>query len=388
MGQQPRHHVEQPREPGRGRLGRLAAGRRHSSSSGGELAGSRDPAQPSDHGLGEVGRRDRHDLRAVARHLVGQPVDVAEVHLDRRPPVAGDAVRDPFAPARVGRDPGAAPQRVATPVADPQRRHPRRRRRDLGGVDHHPGVVVLGDVVGAGRTAGGDGGVDPSHPEHPSGAPVEVVAGEVPAPVPLGQPPRLEVPRTALRVGLAVPEGHRAPVTHRPAERLERLLRGADHRLDADERGVVHGDAGGAQLAQGARCRAGQAGPRPGARGEGQGRHLVRLERDLRQRILALVDPVAELVVEDGVDHGGHERDAELAQLVLVALEHPVEGLVGGGAVVLRDGRTDPGLRQRHPGREQRDDEVEQALGLDLRRGVHGRLPAHSAEPTRATRPE
>ena len=71
----------------------------------------------------------------------------------------------------------------------------------------------------------------------------------------------------------------------------------------------------------------------------------------------------------------GHERDAEVAQLVLVALEHPVEGLGRGGPAVLRHGVADLGLRQRPAGVEQADDQVEQALGLGRRRrlGAHGR---------------
>ena len=54
---------------------------------------------------------------------------------------------------------------------------------------------------------------------------------------------------------------------------------------------------------------------------------------DLGQGVLALVDAVARARRRRrGSTAAVDQRDAQLAQLVLVALEHPVEGLVGGGA--------------------------------------------------------
>ena len=111
-------------------------------------------------------------------------------------------------------------------------------------------------------------------------------------------------------VGLAVPEGHLAPVADRPAAAARTPPRwsGPPARSPTSEASSMVTPAARSLRSPDA------AGPARLARvhvagGQGQGRHLVRLERDLRQRILALVDAVAELVVEDRVDDRGHERD-------------------------------------------------------------------------------
>jgi hypothetical protein len=81
------------------------------------------------------------------------------------------------------------------------------------------------------------------------------------------------------------------------------------------------------------------------------------------QRVRVPVDPVALLVLEHVVDGAGDQRDAELAQVLLVALEHPVERLGGLALGVLRHGATDLLLRQPAAGGQQADDEVQQAFG-------------------------
>ena len=51
-------------------------------------------------------------------------------------------------------------------------------------------------------------------------------------------------------------------------------------------------------------------------------------------------------------------------RFVLVALEHPVESLVRCRLLIMRDGSPKLCFGERAPGRQQRDDQVEQALGL------------------------
>ena len=150
-------------------------------------------------------------------------------------------------------------------------------------------------------------------------------------------------------------------------------------RLDADERVAVALDACGLELAQRLGGGTGQRGVRPGAAGEAEDGQLVRLEVEVGQGVVALVDAVADLVVPGAADVLGGQRDAELAQLVLVPLEHPVEGLVAGRLAVLRDDAADPRLAQGSPGVEQAEHEVEQALGLG--RGAGG--GAHAPDATR-----
>ena len=121
---------------------------------------------------------------------------------------------------------------------------------------------------------------------------------------------------------------------------------------------------------------------RPDPAREAEHGQLVGLERDVGQGVVALVDAVARLVLVEGVDVLGDERDAELAQLVLVALEHPLEGLGRRRAAVLRHELADLGLAHRPTRVEQHEDEVEQALGLDLgraRRTAPG-IAAHPPE--------
>ena len=79
------------------------------------------------------------------------------------------------------------------------------------------------------------------------------------------------------------------------------------------------------------------------------------------QRELVGLDAVAGLVVEVGVDLADLDGYAEAAQLLLVAVEHLVEGLVAGvGVEDLADAR----LGDEPRGDQQHDEQVEQPLGL------------------------
>jgi hypothetical protein len=90
--------------------------------------------------------------------------------------------------------------------------------------------------------------------------------------------------------------------------------------------GVLGVDPGRAQLQQRSGCGPGQLGPLPHPGGQAEHGRLVRLERDLRQLVGLAPDPVARLLVARG-GQVGLQRDAELAQFLLVALEHPFECL-------------------------------------------------------------
>jgi hypothetical protein len=145
---------------------------------------------------------------------------------------------------------------------------------------------------------------------------------------------------------------------------------------------------GGPQLAQRLGRRSGQAGLRPGAARQAEHGELVGLEGDVGQGVLALVDAVAGLVLVQRVDVLGDQRDAELAQLVLVALEHPLEGLGRRRLAVLRHELADLGLGQGAPCVEEHEHEVQESLGLHLRRrrGARAGLAAHPPNATRRIR--
>src|SRR5262249_10070453 len=84
---------------------------------------------------------------------------------------------------------------------------------------------------------------------------------------------------------------------------------------------------------------------------------------DLGQGVRVPVDPVADLVLEPRAVRPGDQRHAQLAQVLLVPLEHPVEGLARLAVGVLRDGGPDLLLGQPATGRQQADHQVAQALG-------------------------
>ncbi len=106
---------------------------------------------------------------------------------------------------------------------------------------------------------------------------------------------------------------------------------------------------------------AGQLSPPPDPRRQAEHGRLVRLEPKLGQLVRLLPDPVAGIVVERVVDPG-LQRHAELAEILLVPLEHPLEqvvrlGVAGHGLADLFGGEV-------APGGEQADDKAEQPLSL------------------------
>ena len=284
---------------------------------------------------------------------------------------------------------GVAAQAVAGAAAHAQDRRARRRRGGRDARDHELGLVVLGHLEGARAPGGGHRPDDAREAEHPGGAAVDVEGVEVPPAVPRHERPRLDAALGRLRFLRApVREAERHAAQHAVLDGVERRLGRAQPRLDADEGVDVALDPGRAQLAQGLGRRAGEARLGPGAAGEAEHGQLVGLEGDVGQRVLALVDAVPRLVLVERVDVLGDERDAELAQLVLVALEHPLEGLGRGRLAVLRHELADLGLGQGSSRVQQDEHEVEESLGLHLRRrrGARDGLAAHRPDATRRIR--
>ena len=145
-------------------------------------------------------------------------------------------------------------------------------------------------------------------------------------------------------------------------------------------------DARGAQLAQRLGGRAGQARLRPGAAGQAEHGELVGLEGDVGQRVLALVDAVARLVLEEGsmssVTSGMPSSRSSSLSRSNIRSKASVEALAvlrtaGGSATSQRPARV-----------QEHEHEVEQSLGLDLRRRRGGRagLAAHPPNATRRIR--
>ncbi len=250
---------------------------------------------------------------------------------------------------------GALPhQHLAGPVR-------RRRSERLG---QGPQVGVGRHVVGAGGTVVGDLALHPGEPEHPGLGAVGVVADDVPPAAERDHTPGLQVPgRDPLTTGGAVVEPDGGAGAGGVPERLERRLLRRQLRLHHVERVPVDGHAGRLQLDQGVGGGGGEAGVLPDPRGQPDDGGLLGLEVDVGQLEGRAVDPVARLVLERAVDVPDLDRDAEGAQLLLVALEHLLERVVAGLAVGLDD-RAQPVLGDVGAGHEQSDEQVEQALTL------------------------
>src|SRR6266568_3854134 len=179
--------------------------------------------------------------------------------------------------------------------------------------------------------------------------------------------------RSPLRVtppGRAVTERHRPAVPDRLPQRPEGRLGRAQpglyalrHRRVAVTAVQVRVDAGGPQLQQRPGRGAGQLGPPPYPRGQAEHGRLVRLQPQLGKLVRLLPDAVAGVVVE-GVIDPGFQRHAELAEILLVPLEHPLEqvALVG----VAGHGRADLLGGEVARGGEQADHKAEQTLSLAL----------------------
>jgi hypothetical protein len=119
--------------------------------------------------------------------------------------------------------------------------------------------------------------------------------------------------------------------------------------------------------------------PDPG--GETDHGRLLGLEVDVGELERRPLDAVAGLVLERPVDVPHLDRDAQRAELFLVALEHLLERLDVGRLAVALDDLAEPGLADVGARDEERDQQVEQSLTL-ARGHVH---PSRRTPPVRRT---
>ena len=252
------------------------------------------------------------------------------------------------------------------------------RRSVPAGISNEPGLPSVADVT-----------LHPGEPEDPRLAAVGVVAGDVPPAAVGHHAPRLQVPGRG-RAGPrgAVAERHRRAGAGGVPERLERRLLRVERGLHDVEGGPVDADPGGLELDQRVGGRGREAGVLPDPGGQADDGGLLGRQVDLRQLEGGPLDAVAGLVLERPVDVPDLDRDAEGPELLLVPLEHLLEGLVACLAVGL-DHLTEPVLGDVRPGDQERDEQVEQTLAL-ARGHVLPRLPDHhfrllSEKPTPAT---
>ena len=140
------------------------------------------------------------------------------------------------------------------------------------------------------------------------------------------------------------------------------------------ERVPVDGDPARAQLDQRVGGLPGQSGVLPDPGGQADHGGLVGLQGDLGQLEGPAADPVAGLVVEQRLVAADLDRDADLAQLLLVPLEHLLERVRRLVAVAVDD-LADAVLGDVAAGDQQADDEVHQPLGLARGHRARSRSP-------------
>ena len=303
-------------------------------------------------------RRRRHRSSAISRASRSSMPMSTVISSPARPP----SVRGPTTVAR-RRSAVARPSATHTlacagvgPLAD-------RPVDDLAQVD------PVGPLHRAGRADGRDVGADAGQPESSGGVAVAVVADEVPAAAVGDHTPRLDGAggvRLAARragAGTARPARNRWRTTGFPSTSSEPRRPGstAVEVIATPASARVDVDAGRPQLEQ---CALGGGDelrrfPQLGRHGDGGG--LVGGQLDGGQGVGLAVDAVALGRVE--LRHpAGLQRDAQVAQLVLVALEHARERLVAGAVGVAVDGFADPLGGDEGAGGQQRDDEIHQPL--------------------------
>ena len=312
----------------------------------------RPPSSPAR--VGQRGRVEHRDVRAVARQPAGDRVEAPQLELDLL--------------ARAGPRTGAArptrPRR-RNPYARPSATHTRAVPTTGGGLDpaaHHGQQVDVGRHRHHARRADRPHRPDdPRHPERARRRPVAVVPDHVPAAPPGHHAPRLHrAPRDlARRAAPAVVERDRAPGLHGGQQRPERGLATAHPRL-RPALVLVDLDTRRAELHQRAVRGPGQLRRLPQPRGERHGGRLVGLQVDLAELVVLAGDAVA----VGGVDRvpPALQRHAELAQLGLVALEHPEERLVVRRVGVAGHDRADALGRQELARGQQAEHEVHQTL--------------------------
>ncbi len=269
----------------------------------------------------------------------------------------------------IRRRPAPAVQRVARVRAYPQRRGVLPGLRLVPVLDHLAHVRAVRDLDAARRPGQLHRPGDAAEPEHPRRVAGPVVAGDVPAAAPVHHAPRLEGPLRHLGTAARqVGEGDRPAVADRLPQRAERGLLRGQSRLDAGRRArravAVGLPARRAQLKRGARGRAGQLGGLPDPRRDAEDGGLVGLQVDLWQLVVLAADPVAEVVV-DRVRAAGLQRNAQVAKLLLVPLEHALERLL---LIRVPADRGPDLLGGQVPARgEQEDDDGQEAFGPALR---------------------
>ena len=286
-------------------------------------------------------------------------------------------------PGHVVLDAGRAPaQRGPGALA-----HQQGRLDDGGRRGEPPGgraeVDAVGDVVRRGGTDPAGVADHPREAEDPLLAPVGVQPHDVPAAGVPDDAPRLEVALQGLEVaGSPVVELDRLAGLRRVPEHVEGGLVRAQPRLDQVEGRHVDLHPGRGELAHGVGRRLGEPGvlPHPGGQTDDGG--LVSGQPDVGQGEVVGRDAVARLVVEQRVDAADLDRHAERAQLLLVALEHLLEGV--RSRVGVQD-RPDPLLGDVVALHEQHDQQVEQPFALPagrcLRVAPHSLGRVHSCQP-------
>ena len=222
----------------------------------------------------------------------------------------------------------------------------------------------------AGRAAELHRARDPAEPEYSGGVAPPVPAGHVPAAVPVHHAPGLKLaPLRITPPSRTVAERNRPAVPDRLPQRPEgRFGRAQPGLYSLWHRRVlvvwVRVDASRPQFQQRPGGGAGQLSSPPDPRGQAEHGRLVRLQPQLGQLVGLLPDPVTGIFVERVVDTG-LQRHAELAEILLVPLEHPLEQVI-----LLRvagHGVADLFGREVTPGGEQADNKAEQSLSLALR---------------------
>ena len=292
----------------------------------------------------------------VARH--GQHVPAGRLAVQQLRLALGRAAAQQEAGVGLQAQPGGADVAVLLPG-------------EVGDLGVH--VHVVGDRLGQVPGQQHHLADDPVQPEHAVGAAAAVIAGQVPVAAPGVDRPRLDLALGRVHLaGLAVAEGHRPPVADGLQQRLEGAGLGAHPRLDPGLADVADLDARALELEQRRGGVGGQDRLLPEARRDTQHRRLVPLQADLGQVVGVLGDAVADLVLEQRAVGPGLQRDAHLPELVLVPLEHPLEGVVRGAFAVGLQRGAQTLLGHVLLGREQADDQVHQPLGL---RGGHRGSP-------------
>ena len=201
--------------------------------------------------------------------------------------------------------------------------------------------------------------------------PLRIAVVRVQVPAPLVEHDRERIDRALARralAGLEVAEAHDLPLVERLAQRLERGIPHPQPRRVADH-GLARLDAERAQLRERALRVGRERRLAPHLGGEAEQRQFVGREAHLvGEVVLPLGDAVPQgLVVAGPVGRlDGLERDAELADVVFVALELALEVRVLARLVVaLRVAahrREDLGLQQAGLGGEQREHEAEEPI--------------------------